>query len=32
MREIHIVLKIVFNDIICKDGAKFSLECITEIY
>lgn len=26
MREIHVVLKIVLNDIICKDGSKISLE------
>lgn len=29
MREIHVVLKIVLNDIICKDGSKISLECGT---
>lgn len=32
MREIHVVLKIVLNDIICKDGSKISLECITAKY
>lgn len=32
MRETHVVLKIVLNDIICKDGSKFSLECVTAKY
>lgn len=32
MCETHVVLKIVLNDIICKDGSKISLECVTAKY
>lgn len=32
MCEIYVVLKIVLNDIICKDGFKIFFECIIVKY